>query len=127
MEDIDQLPILDLSEFDEICDGDEPLRERLVTMFGDQARSAITELTAAIAAGDAPAIERTAHALKGSAAILGARRLAAIANELHDCAVDNQLAQAPRQLTLLEHIYALTSLAMIADLASGPLRSSTAA
>jgi HPt (histidine-containing phosphotransfer) domain-containing protein len=127
MDRADQLPILDLSEFDEICDGDEPLRERLVTMFGDQARTAIIELTAAITAGDAAAIERTAHALKGSAAILGARRLAAIAHELYECAVDNQLAQAPRQLSLLSHVYDLTSVAMAADLAGAPLRSSTAA
>jgi HPt (histidine-containing phosphotransfer) domain-containing protein len=126
MDRTDELPILDLSELDEICEGDEPLRGRLVTMFGDQARTAITELTAAIAAGDATTVESTAHALKGSAAILGAKRLAAIANELYDYAADNQLAEAPRQLTLLEHVYDLTRLAMSADLAGAPPRSTAA-
>jgi HPt (histidine-containing phosphotransfer) domain-containing protein len=112
MDRTDGLPILDRAELDEICDGDDPLRERLATMFCDQARSAITGLTAAISAGDAAVIQRIAHALTGSAAILGAQRLAAISTELCDGAADNQLADAPRQLTMLEHVYDLTSVAL---------------
>ena len=126
MEGTDQLPILDCTELDEICDGDEPLRGQLTTMFADQARAAITELTAAIVAGDATVIQRRAHALKGNAGILGAKRLAAIANELYECAAGNRLADAPRQLTLLQHVYGLTSAAMSADLAGAPLRPATA-
>jgi two-component system sensor histidine kinase/response regulator len=127
MESADQLAILDCTELDEICDGDEPLREQLTTMFADQACAAITELAAAILAGDATVIQRRAHALKGSAGILGARRLAAIANELYECAAGDHLADAPLQLTLLEHVYGLTSAAMTADLAGAALRSPTGA
>jgi two-component system, sensor histidine kinase and response regulator len=110
--DENQPPVLDPSELNEICDDGDPVRGQLTTMLLDQARSAITALTAAIAAGDATTIERTAHALKGSAAILGARRLAAISGELCDCAASNQLADAPRQLAILEHVYDLTTVAM---------------
>jgi HPt (histidine-containing phosphotransfer) domain-containing protein len=122
----DQLPILDPSELDEICDGDESLRGQLATMFRDQARSAITELTSAIAVGDATVIQRTAHALKGSAAILGAKRLSAVSSELYECAAGDQLADAPRRLTALRHVYDLTSVAMGADGAGTPGPSSTA-
>ena len=112
MDRTDQLPILDRTELDEICDGDDPLRGHLTTLFRDQAHSAITGLTAAIAAGDAAVIHRIAHALTGSAAILGARRLAAISSKLCDDAAGNRLADAPRQLTVLEHVYGLTSVAL---------------
>jgi len=127
METTDHLAILDCTELDEICDGDEPLRRQLTTMFADQAGAAITELAAAIVAGDSTVIQRRAHALKGNAGILGAKRLAAIANELYECAAGDRLAEAPRQMTLLEHVYGLTSAAMNADLAGAPLRSATAA
>jgi two-component system sensor histidine kinase/response regulator len=127
MEGTEQPAILDCTELDEICDGDEVLRAELMTLFADQARAAITELTAAIVAGDGTVIQRRAHALKGSAGILGANRLAAIANELYECAAGNRLADAPLQLTLLEHVYEVTSAAMSADLAGASRRSATSA
>ena len=58
------------------------LFEELVTMFLDDTPGRLENLRAALDAGDAKAIEHTAHALKSSCGNLGARRLASLCFEI---------------------------------------------
>ncbi|GGJ77830.1 hypothetical protein GCM10010123_04870 [Pilimelia anulata] len=60
------------------------LLDRLVASFAARAPAAVEELAAAVRAGDAAAVRDRAHALKGSAANLGAARLAALCADLED-------------------------------------------
>jgi PAS domain S-box-containing protein len=105
------IPILDPYLLDEMCDGDDELRSRLVTLFFAQARPAITELAAALATGNAEHVRPTAHALKGSARALGATQLAAMAARLCDSAAGSLTDTLPPPEEL-ERVYALTAAAL---------------
>ncbi len=74
--------VLDPDTLAEICDDDASLRAELVAMFTAESSASIEQLARALAAGDDGAARQTAHALGGSAAMLGATRVAAIAAEL---------------------------------------------
>ncbi|MBA2763724.1 MAG: response regulator [Thermoleophilaceae bacterium] len=87
-------PLLDPTQLDDTCQGDDELRRRLVTMFVDQARAAVLELGSQLGAGDLDAAQRTAHALKGSAAVLGARRLSAVAGRLSEATAAGRAGEA---------------------------------
>jgi two-component system sensor histidine kinase/response regulator len=105
----EQAPVFDRRVLQAICDGDDEIRARLVAMFLTHAREAISELEAAFAAGDAEAAQRTAHALKGSAASLGAMRLSAVAGEIFNRAAVGRFSNALEYQTTLERTYALTA------------------
>jgi two-component system sensor histidine kinase/response regulator len=96
-------------------DGDRDLLAELTDIFGTQAHDLIGALKAAVASGDAPAVERLAHTLRGSVANFGARVAARTAHDLEVAGRDGQLDDAPRLLaTLEEHMigiqHALTDL-----------------
>ena len=61
--------------------GDDRLTE-LVGLFLSDAQSLLGSLRGAAAEGDAEALRRTAHALKGSSSVLGIRTMAALSQEL---------------------------------------------
>jgi len=110
-------PILEPAILAEICDGDQQVRERLVSMFLDQAPDAIAALASAIAAGEGEAARRTAHTLKGSAAVLGAQRLGAIADELCAAVVAGRPDDARRHQLELSAVYDLTATELRTDTA----------
>ena len=56
----------------------------IVSTFMGQSPSQVTELRRALAEGDLDRVRRAAHTLRGGAAVLAARRLAAAANALED-------------------------------------------
>lgn len=99
----------------EICDGNAELRQRLVTMFLDQARSDITALAAALAASDADGVRTTAHALKGSSAVIGAKRLSAVAGRICDTVATYRLTDAFPHQAELELVYELTAAALLSN------------
>jgi signal transduction histidine kinase/CheY-like chemotaxis protein/HPt (histidine-containing phosphotransfer) domain-containing protein len=69
-----------LAGLEKIADANgEPLVSTLVDQYLKDASRHLTDLAAAIAAGDVAEAERLAHSVKGGAAILGADRLAAAA------------------------------------------------
>jgi HPt (histidine-containing phosphotransfer) domain-containing protein len=69
--------VLDPACVAELVDSGVPgLVEELATLFGEDAPRSVAGLRAAAERGDAPELARVAHALKGSAATLGARALA---------------------------------------------------
>lgn len=74
---------------------------QVLQVFLDSLPRMLDELQATVSRGDAAAARSVAHSLKGSAAMLGARRVAAHAAELEARARAGSLAQAD---TLMQEI-----------------------
>ena len=66
----------------ELDDGDGEFIGTIVREFEADARRQVAAMAQALAADDAPAFERAAHALKGAAANLGAESLAEMCERL---------------------------------------------
>lgn len=82
----------------------------MLGLFPGQARIQADEIEAAIATGDAGAVKRAAHGMKGANANLGARRLSAIARAIEVNAADP--AEAARLLALAREQIEPTRLAL---------------
>ena len=86
--------------------GDKELLPELIGLFFEDVPGRLERLRAAIEAGDAQAVGRDAHALKGSCGSLGALRMSEIAAELQDAGASGDLSAAPGMLDRLEEEYA---------------------
>lgn len=83
-------------------------------------RLGVDDLAAIQSAGDADALQRATHKLKGTAAILGLRRLAAASGELDDAArADFDVARA--LIPTLVEVFEATCEALRAELQLLPL------
>ena len=71
-----------LAEFVEVAGTDTALRDELIETFLSDADERVAAMRAAAAAGERETLRKTAHALKGSSASLGARGVAALAGKL---------------------------------------------
>jgi len=67
-------PVLQTEQLFGYIDGDHDLLRRVVALFAEQAGPLLGELRAAIAAGDAAAVERVGHTVKGCVSTLGGER-----------------------------------------------------
>ncbi|MEW5721989.1 MAG: response regulator [Thermodesulfobacteriota bacterium] len=83
---------LDWARAVEEFEGDEPFLKEVLTGFLDHARRQLEILGAALARGDATAVAREAHSLKGGAANLTARDLAQAALEMEKIGKAGDLA-----------------------------------
>jgi len=99
---------MDASRLADVFGDDDEARARLLARFLELSGATIGELARAIDAGDAAAVGRVAHGLKGSAAVAGAERLSRIAARLCEVAVDGTLSEAPRLHGELEFVFELT-------------------
>jgi PAS domain S-box-containing protein len=70
-----------------------------------QSRAHVTEIRTALARGDWPLLRRSAHALKGSSALLGAMGLSAICGELEQLPTNIRAEALAGSLTALEREY----------------------
>jgi signal transduction histidine kinase/CheY-like chemotaxis protein/HPt (histidine-containing phosphotransfer) domain-containing protein len=70
-----------------------------------QSRAHVTEIRSALARGDWPLLRRSAHALKGSSALLGAMSLSAICGELEQLPLNTRAETLAGSLTALEREY----------------------
>src|SRR3954454_18037973 len=70
-----------------------------------QSRAHVTEIRTALARGDWPLLRRSAHALKGSSALLGAMSLSAICGELEQLPTNIRAEALAGSLTALEREY----------------------
>ena len=93
---------LDKAELRQRLDGNEELLSELVRLFIGDAPNQIREIHAAIAAGSATRLEYASHSLKGSAASLGAKGLAAAARRLELRGRDAQLDGAESDCSELD-------------------------
>jgi HPt (histidine-containing phosphotransfer) domain-containing protein len=65
-----------------------------------------------LAAGDLPAVARTAHQVKGSASMVGADRMMSIAAELEAAAVGGEIDRAARLIAMLAETFEVTRRAL---------------
>jgi HPt (histidine-containing phosphotransfer) domain-containing protein len=88
------VPVFNLAQLSEISGGDRKYELEILTEFLDQAEVQIADLRRAIEAGDAVAIGRTAHTLKGGSGTLGAEAVAAASGELEAIGESGDLSRA---------------------------------
>jgi len=82
--------------------GDTPLLKEIAQLFLEDYPKVLAELRIALGKGDAKAVERTAHGLKGSVANFGARTAVDAASRIEGMGHDRQLTDAPAVLHALE-------------------------
>jgi two-component system sensor histidine kinase/response regulator len=99
-------PVLDRAEALARVGGDLELLQEIAALFLDEYPRALDELHQALAAGDAKALEHSAHGLKGSVANFGARVAVDAAFQLEQLGRAHKLDQAPPALAALERTLA---------------------
>jgi HPt (histidine-containing phosphotransfer) domain-containing protein len=82
--------------------GDAELLKEIATLFLDDYPSALSDLHQALDRGDARAVERTAHGLKGSVANFGASTAVEAARSIENLGRAQKLAEAAQVLNTLE-------------------------
>ncbi len=100
--DADHALHFDRGRLEKMLHGDPALIREIVSMFVEDTRANVAELARALAAGDARAAERTAHALKGSGANVGALRFASLCLRAEDAAEAGALDEARAALAAAE-------------------------
>jgi PAS domain S-box-containing protein len=82
--------------------GDEELFAEVAEIFRTDSPNMLDEIRAALAAGDAVAVRRSAHGLKGAAGYVGGTGVAALAMQLEKLGEAGTLADAPPAFAALE-------------------------
>ena len=82
--------------------GDTELLHEIADLFLDDYPKVLVELRSAAARGDAKAVERTAHGLKGSVANFGAKAAVDAAFRIESMGRDRKLTEVPQVLQTLE-------------------------
>jgi HPt (histidine-containing phosphotransfer) domain-containing protein len=93
---------LDWGSLRENCAGDEGLVNEVLELFRGEAGVLLTDVGKAIDAGDAVAVKRAAHRLKGALVSLGAKPSTERARALEICGGAGDLASAPALYAQLE-------------------------
>ncbi|MDP1827301.1 MAG: Hpt domain-containing protein [Archangium sp.] len=93
---------LDWGALRENCAGDESLVNEVLDLFRGEAGALLSDVGKAIDAGDAVAVKRAAHRLKGALVSLGARPSTERARALEACGGAGELATAPDLYAQLE-------------------------
>ncbi len=95
------------------------LFRELAEVFLGDAEARLEALREAAEVGDADAVERTAHTLKGSAGNMGARRMAETCARLQDAASAGDLSGVPGLLEQLRKDFGRVRPALEAEAAEG--------
>ena len=103
-----RVPLLDRSVLTDVFRHNSESRGYLIGVFVEESRARIEQLAAAEALGDATAMERLAHALKGSAGAVGARRLEQVCRSIHEAVTTGRVDQAAAEQLSLERCFAST-------------------
>ncbi len=85
--------------------GGDVLVSRIASLFTDYAQARVADAVAGDGEGDLSKIAAAAHALRSSAANVGARRLLTIATELEHAARDGETEIVPYLVTGLRRAY----------------------
>ncbi|MGH7490480.1 MAG: Hpt domain-containing protein [bacterium] len=86
----------------ERLDGDEDLLRELCGIFLEESPKLMQKLHQALADGDAEAVMRAAHSLKGEVSYLGAKGASQAARQLEEMGREKNLSQALETLAELE-------------------------
>jgi HPt (histidine-containing phosphotransfer) domain-containing protein len=95
-------PVLDLPAMLATVDGDRDLLAELIDMFLGESAAMLEAVRTAVTAGDAPALHRAAHALKGAVQIFGARQVYNQAHKLEVMGQKRMLTQMTEVFSALE-------------------------
>jgi len=107
----DATPVFDIEAALNHVEGDRDLLAEIVAMFRDSCPEQMAQMQDAIKQGDADALQRAAHKLKGAASSIGAMGVRASALELEHIARNNKLNLANQAWQALdEHIEILNAL-----------------
>jgi HPt (histidine-containing phosphotransfer) domain-containing protein len=93
---------VDLSRLDDVVGGDTGFAIKIVTMFIKNTAEAVAQLWAMLAEDNRDQLRRDGHKLKGSAAILGADRLAELAGHVEEQALVKELPELQALLKTLD-------------------------
>jgi HPt (histidine-containing phosphotransfer) domain-containing protein len=99
--------------------GDEAFLSDLIDVYFADTPQLLVTMRQALAAGDAAALRRSAHALKSNSANFGARQLAALCRELEELGETGGLDRAGVALAQVEAEYARVALSLNAARPSG--------
>jgi two-component system sensor histidine kinase BarA len=88
----DERPPFDVNTVIAMCGGDRGFATAIMEKFRATAGRETAEIEQALARGDAPALRRAAHGLKGMAAYLSAQRVSELSQQIEFLARDNRLA-----------------------------------
>jgi len=86
--------------------GDEELLEELLVLFKDSSAADYAQLQQAVANGDAAAVMRAAHSLKGAAASLGVEGLRQLAYEMENDGRNGSVIVAREKLMAMGELLA---------------------
>ena len=88
-----------LARLRKLRDEDEPdIVAELAGMFLEDARSRLDAVEEALQKGDAPAVERAAHTLKGGSGSMGAKGMSGLCAQLDDVGASGDLSQGSQLL-----------------------------
>jgi len=102
------LPVFNPALLAEISGGDRDYEREILAELLEQAEDRLAFMARALEGGDAAAIARAAHTLKGSGSTLGAEALAACCGELERMAEGGDLAPVAAALERARHTLAET-------------------
>ena len=105
---IDGADAIDEAVITELVDADGDLLADLLALFVQSSRDYLDAMRAGVRAGDATAVSRAAHALRGSAANFRATRTVALARELEQATAAGTLDGADERVDALETAVAAT-------------------
>jgi CheY-like chemotaxis protein len=94
--------VLDIESALRQLDGDRELFREALTAFLRLAPTLVDELAAALSQGDADALQRAAHSLKGSSAGIGARQVFLSAQRMEELGIQDALQAIPDLLAELD-------------------------
>ena len=88
--------VLNLEQILDRLGGDEKLLQEVIQIFIDEAPKHLDTLRSALSQGDAEAVERIAHSLKGELGYLGISEVSQKSRELEELGREHDLEQASR-------------------------------
>jgi HPt (histidine-containing phosphotransfer) domain-containing protein len=103
------VPLLENSLLTDVFRHNSESRGYLIGVFGDESRARIAQLAAAEQSGDSETMHRLAHALKGSARTIGAKRLEQICAIVQEASTAGRVEDARALQPTLEHCFELTA------------------
>jgi HPt (histidine-containing phosphotransfer) domain-containing protein len=108
---LDEVPLVDRSTLAELCEDDPGMHRDLIDLFVAQAQGSVADIARAVQSGDADALQRDAHQLKGSSASVGALRMAELSDRLCQAGRSEQLDGTAALVEALERASELTGAA----------------
>jgi CheY-like chemotaxis protein len=102
-------PLLENSLLTDVFRHNSESRGYLIGVFIEESRARAAQLAAAEASGDSETMQRLAHALKGSARTIGAKRLQEICATVQEASSEGRVADAVALQSTLENCFELTA------------------